>query len=204
MTHIQPAVPLHSLIHIHGNIFMEVICPCGRVGTICIVQIVHDACTIRPKKLTPGVLTAKARLHTAHATTLNTLRPRQKGRHLNENAWILLKISLKFFPKVRINNIPALVQIMAWRRIWDSCYQRKSQTVSILSLQQHGYTCIVYLVWKSRTLNVCRFTGVLYKSTKNDCKYYKNCCFTQMLKDFKIWAESETFFVRMRVQKLEF
>ena len=56
----------------------------------------------------------------------NTLRPRQNGRHfaddifkcifVNENAWIALKILLKFAPKVRINNIPALVQIMAWRR----------------------------------------------------------------------------------------
>ena len=50
---------------------------------------------------------------------LNTLRPRQNGRYfaddffkwvfLNENAWISLKISLKFVPKVRINNIPSLV-----------------------------------------------------------------------------------------------
>ena len=31
----------------------------------------------------------------------------------------LLKISLKFIPKVQINNIPALVQIMAWRRPAD-------------------------------------------------------------------------------------
>ena len=60
---------------------------------------------------------------------VNTLRPRQDGRHfaddifkcifLNENAWISLEISLKFVPKVRINNIPALVQIMAWRRPGD-------------------------------------------------------------------------------------
>ena len=59
----------------------------------------------------------------------NTLRPRQNGRYfaddifkcifLNENAWISLKISLKFVPKVRISNIPALVQIMAWRRPGD-------------------------------------------------------------------------------------
>ena len=59
----------------------------------------------------------------------NTLRPRQNGCHfagdifkcifLNENAWISLKISLKFVPKVRINNIPAMVQIMAWRRSGD-------------------------------------------------------------------------------------
>ena len=37
---------------------------------------------------------------------------------LNENVWVLLKISLKFVPKVQINNISALVQIMAWR--WPS------------------------------------------------------------------------------------
>ena len=32
---------------------------------------------------------------------------------------ISLKISLKFVPKVRINNIPSLIQIMAWCRPGD-------------------------------------------------------------------------------------
>ena len=60
---------------------------------------------------------------------VNTLRPRQNGRNfaddifkcifLNENVWISIKISLKFVPKGPINNIPALVQIMAWRRPGD-------------------------------------------------------------------------------------
>ena len=60
---------------------------------------------------------------------INTLRPRQNGClfadntfkriFLNENIRISIKISLKFVPKVRINNIPALVQIMAWRRPGD-------------------------------------------------------------------------------------
>ena len=59
----------------------------------------------------------------------DTLRPRLNGRHfaddifkcifLNENAWIAIKISLKFVPKGPISNIPALVQIMAWRRPGD-------------------------------------------------------------------------------------
>ena len=59
----------------------------------------------------------------------NTLRPRQNGRHfaddifkcifLNENTSISIDISLKFVPEGRINNIPALVQIMAWRRLGD-------------------------------------------------------------------------------------
>ena len=53
----------------------------------------------------------------------NTSRPRQDGSRfpegtferifLNENVIILIKISLKFVPKDPINNIPALVQIMA-------------------------------------------------------------------------------------------
>ena len=60
---------------------------------------------------------------------VNTLRPRQNGRHfpddnfnsifLNEKVWTLIKISLKFVPKGPIDNIPALVQIMAWRRLGD-------------------------------------------------------------------------------------
>ena len=59
----------------------------------------------------------------------NTLRPNHNGCHIphdifkcifvNENIWILIKISLKFVPKGQINNIPALVQIMAWRRPGD-------------------------------------------------------------------------------------
>ena len=38
---------------------------------------------------------------------------------LNENVCITTKNSLKFVPKGPINNIPALVQIMAWRRPGD-------------------------------------------------------------------------------------
>ena len=37
----------------------------------------------------------------------------------NENIWIPITISMKFVPKGPINNIPALVQIMAWRRPGD-------------------------------------------------------------------------------------
>ena len=63
------------------------------------------------------------------ALVLNTLRPRQNGRFfaddifkgifVNENVWTLIKISPKFVPEGLINNIPALVQIMAWRWLGD-------------------------------------------------------------------------------------
>ena len=35
---------------------------------------------------------------------------------VNENTWISIKIALKFVPEGPINDIPALVQIMAYRR----------------------------------------------------------------------------------------
>ena len=62
-------------------------------------------------------------------TGINTLRLRRNRRHfsdaifkcivLNANVLNSIKISLKFIPKSPINNIPALVQIMAWRRPGD-------------------------------------------------------------------------------------
>ena len=57
---------------------------------------------------------------------VNTLRPRQSGRRfaddlfkcifLNENVWISIQMSVKFVPRGPINNIPILVQILAWCR----------------------------------------------------------------------------------------
>ena len=62
-------------------------------------------------------------------TVALTGQTRQDGRYFaedvlkciffNENVWISLKIPLKFVPRGPINNIPALVQIMAWRRPGD-------------------------------------------------------------------------------------
>ena len=73
-------------------------------------------------------------------TCFNTLRPRQNGRHfqddifkymfLNENLWIPIKISLKFVPKGRINNIPTFVQIMAWRRPGDKPLSEPMMVIS--------------------------------------------------------------------------
>ena len=59
----------------------------------------------------------------------NTLRPRQNGRHfpddifkcifLNESVWISINISLMFVLGGPINDIPALLQVMAWCRPGD-------------------------------------------------------------------------------------
>ena len=88
--------------------------------------------------------------------TINTLRPRKNGRHLpddifkciflNENVWILLKISLKFVPKVPINNIPALVLIMAWRRPGD---KPLSEAILVSSLT---HICVTRPQWVNMSL----------------------------------------------------
>ena len=84
-----------------------------------------------------------------------TLRPRQNDCHfpdniifkcifLNENVWISLKISLKFVPKVWINNIPTLVQIMAWR--WPGNKPLFEQMmIRILT-----HMCITQLQWDAQ------------------------------------------------------
>ena len=80
----------------------------------------------------------------------NTLRPRQNGRRfpddifkcifLNENVWYSIEISLKFVPKGPINNSPALVQIMAWRRSGD----KPLSEPMMISLMTH--MCITRLI----------------------------------------------------------
>ena len=72
----------------------------------------------------------------------NTLRQRQNGCHfaddtfnrifVDENVRILIEFSLKFVPKGPINNIPALVQIMAWHRPGDKPIS-EPMTVSLLT-----------------------------------------------------------------------
>ena len=75
--------------------------------------------------------TDKIQLQIKPREAFNTLKPRLNGRHfaddifkgifLNENIWIPIEFSLKFVPVPRgpINNIPTLVQVMAWHRPSD-------------------------------------------------------------------------------------
>ena len=80
--------------------------------------------------------------------SLNTLRPRQNGRHfpddifkcifLNDDVLISITISLKFVPNGPINKIPALVQIMAWRRPGDKLLSEPR----MVSLPTHIYTSL--------------------------------------------------------------
>ena len=83
----------------------------------------------------------------------NTLRPRQNGRHfaddtfhrifVNENVRISIKYSLKFVPMGPINNILALVQIMAWCRSGD----KPLSEPMMASLLTHIRICVTRPQW---------------------------------------------------------
>ena len=82
--------------------------------------------------------------------------PRQNGRHfgddtfkcifLNENVRIANKISLKFVLKGPINNIPALVQIMAWRRPGDKPLSEP------MMVRFRTHICITWPQWVNNIL----------------------------------------------------
>ena len=89
-----------------------------------------------------------------HQVPFNTLRPKQHGCHfpedifkhifLNDNIWILIKISLKFIPKGPINNIPALVQIMAWHRPDDKPLSEP------MMARLPSHICVTQLQWLNK------------------------------------------------------
>ena len=109
----------------------------------------------------------------------NTLRPRQDGCrndifkciYFNENVLILIKISLKFVPKVQSNNIPALVQIMAWRRPGD---KPLTGPVMISSLLTHKCVtrpqCVDWVPCKLVKFNFLTLVMVTYITNKNQTK----------------------------------
>ena len=91
------------------------------------------------------------RLHFVGLTDLNTLRPRQNGRHfanynftcifVNKNVWIPIKMSLRYISKGPIHNIPTLVQIMAWRHPGDKPLS-KPMMFSLLT-----HMCVTRPLW---------------------------------------------------------
>ena len=74
---------------------------------------------------------------------------------LNENVWASIKISLMFVPKGPINNIPVLVQIMAWRL-------SEPMMLSLLM-----YVCITRPQWvKGTSFNQSLFIIISMKTLK--------------------------------------
>ena len=110
-------------------------------------------------------------------STLHNLRSRKSGRHitddifkcifLNENVWILIKISLKFVPKGPINNIPALVQIMTWRQPGD---KPLSEPI-IVSILMH-----ICVTLPQRVKHVNKMVWDIFSSQHNGSSTIIQCC----------------------------
>ena len=109
----------------------------------------------------------------SRAQWVNSLRPRQDGRHFaddsftciffNENCCILIKFSLKYVRKGPIDNNPALVQIMAWRRSGD----RPLSEPMMVSLPTH--ICVTRPQWVNADVSDhdttwCNMIHVLHKA----------------------------------------
>ena len=161
--------------------------------------------------------------HTAYCN-VNTLRPRQNGHHfaddifkcvlLNENVWITIKNSLKFVPKGLINNIPALVQIMAWCRPGDKplsepmlislpthiCVTRPRWVNNNLPPHLYCWSLtdilkLLLVVWKYLNLvhvsnDVCSFISSLICS--RDVIHYTACIWHRFLSS-KLWYLTQLF-----------
>ena len=155
---------------------------------------------------------------------LNTLRPIHNGRHfaddifkcifLNENISIAIKISLKFVSKVPIDNIPALVQIMAWRRPGDKplsypmivslpthiCVIRPQwvnfDVQELICMYQYSRSICVKYVDNKRTISktlilICHkashLNQILYKTVKDSCDYIVDRSLWCLLIFLMIW-----------------
>ena len=95
--------------------------------TCCLRMISYDVVSIITQANFSCILCCVLRcayinlIHIGAETKWPPFRRRHFQTHFleNENVRVSIKISLKFVPKGPINNIPALVQIMAWRRPSD-------------------------------------------------------------------------------------
>ena len=98
---------------------------------------------------------------------------------LNENVWISIKVSLKFIPKCPINNIPALVQIMA-RRLPGA--KPLSEPMMVRSLT---HVCATQPQWVINTYEL------LHPRALKISTFYKNRTFQCTDKIFCLWNSAQ-------------
>ena len=120
---------------------------------------------------------------------INTLRPRQNGRHfadnifkgifLNENVWILINISLKFVPKGPIDHIPSLVQIMAWHHPGNKLLSEPMMVILLTHI------CVTRPQWVNRLLVTNRCCWFFFVQCTHHYSY--DNCKTSFLNIVQTW-----------------
>ena len=105
---------------------------------------------------------------------------------LNENVSISINISLKFVPEGRINNIRALVQIMAWRRLGD----KPLSELMMVSLLTH--ICVTRPQWVKpwwpRMLFTDHYTVETLYNTIYYSKYFIELNFDKSTQYVALWT----------------
>ena len=158
------------------------------------------------------------------AVYIITLRPRQNSRpfaddtfkriFLNENIRISINISLMFVPRGPVNNNPALVQIMAWRRSGDKplsepmmvsllphiCVARPQWVIWGLWCQKQ-----VSKAWKSNCMiqysvgcNYLSMLGITASDAKvlTSTSYSVKTICSEIIYSLKLWYSADGFFSR--------
>ena len=101
---------------------------------------------------------------------INTLGSRQNARHFpddilkfifNENAWISIKISVRFFRMGPVNNIPVLVQITSW------CNYLNQWWLFVVTDRYMRHSTLMRLLLNKRTL-----TQIRTKITISHCCFF--------------------------------
>ena len=110
----------------------------------------------------------------------NPLRPRQNVRlfgdntfkciFLDENVWIWIKISLKSVPDGPSSNIPALFQIMAWRRPGAT----PSSEPMMMRLPTH--VCVTRPQWDNQSMGYTVWVKVWDNTLCVICCWTDNVC----------------------------
>ena len=100
----------------------------------------------------------------------------------NENIWISLKTSLKFVPKVQNNNIPALVQIMAWCRPGNKPLSEPMMQTMMVSLLTH--------IWVTQPLGVKAMTCCLFGNKPLAKQTLSGHFETKSIKLSKMWMKN--------------
>ena len=100
---------------------------------------------------------------------LNTLRPRHNGHHSADNLFKCIFLNEDVWISVPINNIPALVQLMAW------CRPGKKSLYELMVVSLLMHVCIIQPKWVKLVLS-----GTVTPHSRN----YENTVSYSMLESF--------------------
>ena len=117
--------------------------------------------------------------------TFSRLRHRQHGYHfpdiskcifVNKNVLISIKFSLNIVPDGSVNNIPALVQIMAWRRLDDKLLTEPMMVLLLTHICVTRPQCVNVLCVPNRYVNLPVVQDINAALSNCDSAYTINKC----------------------------